>query len=146
MMKFYSYYLATIMVALILHGCTKYFDNTDPVVQTFQVAGSSISNDALTTDKLGTIYASDNIGTSPDPFNGNGTTVYKITPLGQRVVFAENIEGPAGSCFDKWGNFFVCAFRGGKLIKIKPNGDKEVFAEGLEGPLQVVSDKQGNLL
>ncbi len=137
--------LAAITTLSILTSCDKYFENVEPVVQTVSIAGPIISSDGLTVDNMGNIFATNNIGTSNDPFNGNGTTVYKITPQGERTLFADSLGGPAGCCFDKWGNFFVCTFRDGKLIKIKPNGTKQVFAEGLEGPIQVVSDKQGNL-
>jgi sugar lactone lactonase YvrE len=131
-----------------LYSCSKYnkiYSHLISKVETVSIADNVISSDGLTTDKLGNVYATNNIGTSTDPFNGNGTTVYKITPRGLRTLFADSLGGPAGCCFDKWDNFFVCTFRDGKLIKIKSNGVKQVFAEGLEGPIQVVSDKQGNL-
>jgi sugar lactone lactonase YvrE len=144
-MKLRLFSLIAVVSLSAFTSCDKYFEHVDPVVQTVAIAGPVISSDGLTTDKLGNVYATNNIGTSTDPFNGNGTTVYKITPTGQRILVADSLGGPAGCCFDKWDNFFVCTFRDGKLIKIKPNGVKQVFAEGLEGPIQVVSDKQGNL-
>ncbi|MFM9838454.1 MAG: hypothetical protein ACKVOQ_09340 [Cyclobacteriaceae bacterium] len=116
-----------------------------PMVKTFAISGETIGSDALSTDGKGNIYASNYIGTSNDPTNGNGTTVYKITPQGERSVFVDGLGGPAGSCFDNAGNFFVCTFNDGKVIKVSANGTKQVFAEGLEGPIQVVSDKTGNL-
>lgn len=116
-----------------------------PMVETFAIKGESITSDALSTDGKGNIYASNYIGTSNDPTNGNGTTVYKITAQGERAVFVDGLGGPAGHCFDNAGNFFVCTFNDGKLIKVSPTGAKQVFAEGLEGPIQVVSDKNGNL-
>jgi sugar lactone lactonase YvrE len=123
----------------------KISEKTEPVVQTVQVAGPPAGSDGLAIDRTGNLFATDNIGTSPDPFNGNGTTVYKITPQGVRTLFADGLNGPAGCSFDKEGNFYVCTFRDGKLIKIQPNGNKQVLAQGLEGPIQVVPDKKGNL-
>ncbi|MBC7935666.1 MAG: hypothetical protein H7Y86_09985 [Rhizobacter sp.] len=141
--------LGSFLTFFILSGfqsCDKYFEDIEPVVQTVSIPGPAISSDGLTTDNLGNVYATDNIGTSPDPFNGNGTTIYKIKPNGERTLFADKLDGgPAGCCFDKWGNFYVCTFRDGKLIKIKPNGSRQVIADNLEGPIQVVSDRQGNL-
>ena len=138
--------LLSLIFLAVLESCNKYFENVPPSVSTVKIEGAVIGSDALTIDDKGNIYASDNVGTSPDPFNGNGKTVYKITQRGERTIFADNLEGgPAGSCFDGLGNFFVCTFRDGKLIKIKPNGTRQVFAEGLEGPIQVVTDKRNNL-
>ncbi len=144
-MKKLLLFVAAFMTLSLLQNCDKNPFQAEPMVKTLAISGEQITSDALSTDAKGNVYASNYIGTSDDPTNGNGTTVYKITPQGERSVFVDGLGGPAGHCFDNAGNFFVCTFNDGKIVKVGANGTKQVFAEGLEGPIQVASDKNGNL-
>jgi DNA-binding beta-propeller fold protein YncE len=69
--------------------------------------------------------------------------VWKITPDGERHVFASGLYGASGNAIDNEGNLLQSSFYGNSITKIDRNGQAKPFAtSGLSGPVGVAVDKQ----
>ena len=76
----------------------------------------------------------------------NGTTVYRITPEGERSVFATGFAGASGNAFDSQGNLYQSNIAGSRISKVTPDGTVSTFATtGINGPVGVAVDSQDNV-
>ena len=88
------------------------------------------------------------VGPNGDIFGcpGRGTeTLIRITPSGERSIFARNHGSPTGIDFDSEGNIFVVNYRQNNVVKYTPEGDASVFASGLNGPAHIVINQANEL-
>ncbi len=91
----------------------------------------------------GNIYVAD-FGVSLS--NANGTTVYRVTPEGERTVFATGLAGASGNEFDPDGNLFQSNIAGSRVSRITPDGMVSTYATaGISGPVGVTVDADGNV-
>ncbi|MBC8044866.1 MAG: hypothetical protein IAF08_15620 [Rhizobacter sp.] len=146
-MKKRFYFTAEVFSGVILF-CAIFMGGSVAGAQSVSTISSATNfvSDGLSVDAAGNIYSSDFAGT--DPVNGNGTTVYKITPSGTVSTFATGIDKPLAGTIDSVGNLYVCEVAGsftGRIYKITPAGVKTVFCEdGLSIPACVSIGKDGN--
>src|SRR4030095_4622039 len=86
----------------------------------------------VTVDAVGDLYVAD-----------FGDVVWKITPDGERHVFASGLYGASGNAIDNEGNLLQSSFYGNSITKINRNGQAKPFAtSGLSGPVGIAVDKQ----
>jgi DNA-binding beta-propeller fold protein YncE len=86
----------------------------------------------VTVDAVGDIYVAD-----------FGDIVWKITPDGERHIFASGLYGASGNAIDNEGNLLQSSFYGNTITKIDRNGQAKSFAtSGLSGPVGIAVDKQ----
>jgi sugar lactone lactonase YvrE len=86
----------------------------------------------VTVDAVGDLYVAD-----------FGDIVWKITPDGERHVFASGLYGASGNAMDNEGNLLQSSFYGNSITKIDRNGQAKPFAtSGLSGPVGIAVDKQ----
>ena len=85
----------------------------------------------VTTDLVGNIYVAD-----------FGDIVWKITPEGEREVFASGLYGASGNVVDKDGNLLQSNFYGDSITKIDRKGQAKPFVNGLSGPVGIAIDRQ----
>ena len=88
------------------------------------------------------------VGPNGDIFGcpGRGTeTLIRITPNGERSIFARNQGSPTGIDFDSEGNIFVVNYRQNNVVKYTPEGEASVFASGLNGPAHIVVNQADEL-
>ena len=86
----------------------------------------------VTVDAVGDIYVAD-----------FGNVVWKITPDGERHVFASGLYGASGNAIDNEGNLLQSSFYGNSITKIDRNGQAKPFVtSGLSGPVGIAVDKQ----
>ena len=86
----------------------------------------------VTIDALGNIYVAD-----------FGETVWKITPEGERHVFASGLYGASGNAIDNEGNLLQANFYGDSITKIDRKGQATPFVtSGLSGPVGIAVNKQ----
>jgi DNA-binding beta-propeller fold protein YncE len=85
----------------------------------------------VTTDLVGNIYVAD-----------FGDVVWKITPEGEREVFAAGLYGASGNAIDSEGNLLQSNFYGDSITKIDRKGEAKLFVSGLKGPVGIAIDKQ----
>lgn len=99
---------------------------------------AAFNGDGLTIDKSGNVY----VGTS------KGGTVFKVTPAGQRTLFATFPNGSTanGSDFDSKGNLYVANEAKNIVHKITPDGTLSDFATGLDGPAGIYVDEHDNVI
>lgn len=109
-------------------------------------AGVLPAGDALSADAAGNLYVSDFAGTGTGT-NGNGRNVLQIAPSGAVTVFVALPagSGPAGSVFDRAGNFYVSAYNTGIVYRRTPQGVVSPFASGLNAPTGLAFDASENL-
>ncbi len=69
------------------------------------------STGGVTTDLVGNVYVAD-----------FGDFVWKITPEGERHVFASGLYGPSGNAIDNEGNLLQSNFYGDSITKIDRKG------------------------
>jgi DNA-binding beta-propeller fold protein YncE len=97
---------------------------------THVIDGHSVGG--VTVDAVGDIYVAD-----------FGDIVWKITPNGERHVFASGLYGASGNAIDNEGNLLQSSFYGNSITKIDRNGQAKPFAtSGLNGPVGIAIDKQ----
>ncbi len=104
------------------------------------------SNDGLTIDADGNVYASE----FGDFINsgGDGTRVLKITPSGTVSTYVDQLNGPLGINMDDSNNLYIIDGNNGSsgnVIKVSPEGTKTTLATIDGWPAGVVSDQSGNL-
>jgi DNA-binding beta-propeller fold protein YncE len=86
----------------------------------------------VTVDAVGDLYVAD-----------FGDIVWKITPDGERHVFASGLYGASGNAIDNEGNLLQSSFYGNSITKIDRNGTaKQLVTSGLSGPVGITIDKQ----
>ncbi len=83
----------------------------------------------------GNIYVSDY---GPNLSRANGTSIWKITPDGQRSLFVTGLAGASGSAFDSQGNLFQSHLNGGTVRRITPDGQMTTYSTGFSGPVGLV--------
>jgi DNA-binding beta-propeller fold protein YncE len=90
------------------------------------------STGGVTTDALGNIYVAD-----------FGEIVWKITPEGERHVFASGFYGASGNAIDHEGNLLQSNFYGDSITRIDRKGQTQPFVtSGLSGPVGIAINKQ----
>jgi DNA-binding beta-propeller fold protein YncE len=86
----------------------------------------------VTVDLVGNLYVAD-----------FGDFVWKITPEGERQIFASGLYGASGNAIDKEGNLLQSNFYGDSITKIDRKGQARPFAtSGLSGPVGIAVNKQ----
>jgi DNA-binding beta-propeller fold protein YncE len=86
----------------------------------------------VTADLVGNIYVAD-----------FGDFVWKITPEGDRQVFASGLYGASGNAIDNDGNLLQSNFYGDSITKIDRKGQTTPFVRnGLSGPVGIAIDPQ----
>jgi DNA-binding beta-propeller fold protein YncE len=86
----------------------------------------------VTTDLLGNIYVAD-----------FGEFVWKITPEGERQIFASGLYGASGNAIDNEGNLLQSNFYGNSITKIDRKGQAKPFVtSGLSGPVGIAIDRK----
>jgi len=96
-----------------------------PVIDGHSVGG-------VTVDAVGDLYVAD-----------FGDIVWKITPDGERNIFASGLYGASGNAIDNEGNLLQSSFYGNSITKIDRNGQAKPFVtSGLNGPVGIAVDKQ----
>jgi DNA-binding beta-propeller fold protein YncE len=94
-----------------------------------QVGGVSV-------DAVGDVYVAD-----------FGDIVWKITPDGQRRVFAEGQYGASGNALDHQGNLYQSSYYGNFITKIDRTGHASVLTRtGLNGPVGIAIDQDSGEL
>ncbi len=97
---------------------------------THVINGHSVGG--VTVDAVGDLYVAD-----------FGDVVWKITPDGERHVFASGLYGASGNAIDNEGNLLQSSFYGNSITKVDRNGQAKPFAtSGLSGPVGIAVDKQ----
>jgi DNA-binding beta-propeller fold protein YncE len=89
---------------------------------THVIDGHSVGG--VTVDAVGDIYVAD-----------FGDIVWKITPDGERHVFASGLYGASGNAIDNEGNLLQSSFYGNSMAK-------PFATSGLNGPVGIAIDKQ----
>ena len=90
------------------------------------------STGGVTTDLVGDIYVAD-----------FGDFVWKITPEGERHVFASDLYGASGNAIDNEGNLLQSNFYGNSITRIDRKGQTTPFVtSGLSGPVGVAVNRQ----
>jgi DNA-binding beta-propeller fold protein YncE len=116
--------LALLFVAVPAPAQTKIRSLTDVI--------TGHSTGGVTTDALGNIYVAD-----------FGEIVWKITPEGERHVFASGFYGASGNAIDHEGNLLQSNFYGDSITKIDRKGQTQSFVtSGLSGPVGIAINKQ----
>src|SRR6266496_1933567 len=85
----------------------------------------------VTVDLVGNIYVAD-----------FGDFVWKITPEGEREVFASGLYGASGNAIDNEGNLLQSNFYGDSVTRIDRKGQAKPFVGGLNGPVGVAISLQ----
>jgi len=86
----------------------------------------------VTTDLVGNIYVAD-----------FGDFVWKITPEGDRQVFASGLYGASGNAIDNEGNLLQSNFYGNSITRIDRKGQAKPFVTtGLSGPVGIAVNRQ----
>jgi len=90
------------------------------------------STGGVTTDLVGDIYVAD-----------FGDFAWKITPEGERHVFASGLYGASGNAIDNEGNLLQSNFYGNSITRIDRKGQTTPFVtSGLSGPVGVAVNRQ----
>jgi DNA-binding beta-propeller fold protein YncE len=85
----------------------------------------------VTVDLVGNIYVAD-----------FGDFVWKITPEGERQVFASGLYGASGNAIDNEGNLLQSSFYGDSITKIDRKGQSKPFVtSGLRGPVGIAINR-----
>jgi DNA-binding beta-propeller fold protein YncE len=86
----------------------------------------------VTVDLVGNVYVAD-----------FGDIVWKITPDGERHVFASGLYGASGNAIDSGGNLLQSNYYGDSVTRIDRHGQAKPFVTGgLSGPVGIVVNKQ----
>ena len=90
----------------------------DIVVET--TASGFTGSGGATVGPYGNIYVSDY---GPRLSQGDGTTIWKITPDGQRTEFVTGLVGASGGEFDSQGDLYQSHLSGGTIRKMQQKGE-----------------------
>ncbi|MEQ8301978.1 MAG: hypothetical protein RIB47_01210 [Cyclobacteriaceae bacterium] len=138
-----------LIIVCALCACTNADQTTQKEyeVETF-VANLYGGTGGLSVDHLGNVYSSD---FGPVLGSVQGLTpeckIFKISPEGHTVVFADSIKGASGSHFDSEGNLFQSNIAGRTISKITPDGRKNVYAQdSLYSPVGVIVNDDNDLV
>jgi DNA-binding beta-propeller fold protein YncE len=86
----------------------------------------------VTADMIGTLYVAD-----------FGETVWKVTPEGERTVFASGLYGASGNAIDNDGNLLQSNYYGNSITRIDRRGEAKPFVtHGLRGPVGITINRQ----
>jgi DNA-binding beta-propeller fold protein YncE len=85
----------------------------------------------VTVDLVGNLYVAD-----------FGDFVWKITPEGERQVFALGFYGASGNAIDNEGNLLQSNFYGDSITKVDRKGQANPFVSGLRGPVGIAINRQ----
>ena len=110
-------------------------DSTAQPVRTIHPASTGIG-DAIAVGPNGDIFGCPGRGIE---------TLIRITPNGERSIFAQGHGSPTGIDFDSKGNIFVVNYRQNNVVKLTPEGEASVFASGLNGPAHLVINRADEL-
>jgi DNA-binding beta-propeller fold protein YncE len=119
----------------LLFGATLLFGSVSAQTQaeihslTKVIEGHAVGG--VTTDLVGNIYVAD-----------FGDFVWKITPEGEREVFASGLYGASGNAVDNGGNLLQSNFYGDSITKIDRKGQSKPFVNGLNGPVGIAINRQ----
>jgi DNA-binding beta-propeller fold protein YncE len=116
--------LPLLLAAFFAHAETEIRSLTE-VINGHSVGG-------VTVDAVGDLYVAD-----------FGDIVWKITPDGERHVFASGLYGASGNAIDNDGNLLQSSFYGNSITKIDRNGQAKLFVtSGLNGPVGIAVERQ----
>jgi DNA-binding beta-propeller fold protein YncE len=86
----------------------------------------------VTADMIGNLYVAD-----------FAETVWKVTPEGERTVFASGLYGASGNVIDNEGNLLQSNFYGNSITRIDRKGEAKPFVtRGLRGPVGITINRQ----
>ncbi len=86
----------------------------------------------VTVDAVGNIYVAD-----------FADSVWKITPDGERHIFATGFYGASGNAIDNEGDLLQSSFYGDSITKVDRKGQTKPFVtSGLSGPVGIAINKQ----
>lgn len=94
------------------------------VIEGHEVGGISV-------DMTGIIYAAD-----------FGDNVWRITPEGQRTLFARGLYGTAGNAIDAKGHLLQASYYADEVVSIDRTGQVRPFASGLKRPAGIAVNKR----
>jgi DNA-binding beta-propeller fold protein YncE len=118
-------FVLALLFAAVSAGAQTRIRSLTPIINGHSVGG-------VTVDAVGDIYVAD-----------FGDVVWKITPDGERHVFASGLYGASGNAIDNEGNLLQSSFYGNSITKIDRNGQAKPFVtSGLSGPVGIAVDKQ----
>jgi sugar lactone lactonase YvrE len=119
----------TLLWAAIAVGGAPEIHSFTPVLEGHSVGG-------VTVDLLGNIFVAD-----------FGESVLKITPEGQREVFATGLYGASGNAIDHEGNLLQSNFYADSITKIDRRGQAQTFiSSGLNGPVGIAVERQTGVI
>ena len=118
------------VLALLLLAAV--FARAEPEIRSITEVINGHSTGGVTVDAIGDIYVAD-----------FGDVVWKITPDGERHVFASGLYGASGNASDNEGSLLQSNFYGNSITKIDRNGQTKPFVTaGLSGPVGIAVDRQ----
>lgn len=118
-------FLLALLFATVSVGAQTKIRSLTKVIEGHAVGG-------VTTDLLGNIYVAD-----------FGEVVWKITPEGERQIFASGLYGASGNAIDNEGNLLQSNFYGNSITKIDRKGQSKPFVtSGLSGPVGIAIDRK----
>ena len=122
--------LALLFVLALLFATVSVRAQTEIRSLTNVIEGHGVGG--VTTDLLGNIYVAD-----------FGEFVWKITPEGERQIFASGLYGASGNAIDNEGNLLQSNFYGNSITKIDRKGQAKPFVtSGLSGPVGIAIDRK----
>jgi DNA-binding beta-propeller fold protein YncE len=117
-------FVLALLFAAVSAGAQTRIRSLTPIINGHSVGG-------VTVDAVGDIYVAD-----------FGDVVWKITPDGERHVFASGLYGASGNAIDNEGNLLQSNFYGNSITKIDRKGQASPFAtSGLSGPVGLAVDR-----
>jgi len=117
-------FLPTLLFASVSAGAQTDIHSFTKVIEGHAVGG-------VTIDLVGNIYVAD-----------FGDFVWKITPEGEREVFASGLYGASGNAIDKEGNLLQSNFYSDSITKIDRKGQARLLVGGLSGPVGIAVNQQ----
>jgi DNA-binding beta-propeller fold protein YncE len=120
-----------LLVVLAL-ACVVVSARAQPSIRSLTDVINGHSVGGVTIDLVGNIYVAD-----------FGDLVWKITPDGERRVFASGLYGASGNAIDSEGNLLQSSFYGDSITKIDRKGQSTPFvSRGLSGPVGIAVARQ----
>jgi len=119
------------LVLVLLVFLAAFFARAETEIRSVTEVINGHSVGGVTVDAVGDLYVAD-----------FGDIVWKITPDGERHVFASGLYGASGNTVDNEGNLLQSSFYGNSITKIDRNGQATRFVtSGLNGPVGITVDK-----